>query len=299
MMLRPFVLVAALVISGVAHAQTQAPSASDSDAPPANSAAKAAKPKPKRTPNADDQAAADRKDKATDEKKGEGGVASIIGKTLRLNGSSGAMEIAKGDSKEQPLKIVTLKLSGEVVSNPQQKCEISIVAGGPIAASHEGAPDGLPRFSADIPACPLSFDAVDGGVIVPPQTRACVFQAADCQASPSGVWGLDPAALAPLSRTLAKDRTRAEASIAESLKTLAKRSKGEDSELQKEQSDFNALRDETCRDYADESTHGFCDARMTQARAALLRKQVAKAPPKKDEEKKEKKKKKEKTETTE
>jgi hypothetical protein len=291
MMLRPLVLAVALVFSGAAFAQMQLPSAGGDDSPPA--AAKAAKPRPKHTPKPDDETADENKDKPSGEKKEEGGLASIIGKTLLQNGRSGALEIAKGDSKDQPLKIVTLKLSGEVVSNPQQKCEISIIAeGGPIPAAHEGSPDGLPRFSADIPACPLSFDVVDGGVIVPPQTRACVFQAADCQASPAGVWGLDPFQLAPQSRQLAKDRTRAESSINESLKDLATRSKGEDAELQKEQSDFNALRDETCRDYADESTHGYCDARMTQARAALLRKQVAKAPPKKDEEKKVKKKKK-------
>ena len=84
----------------------------------------------------------------------------------------------------------------------------------------------------------MSFDVVDGGVIVPPQTRACVFQAADCQASPSGVWGLDPVHSPREPGQLAKDRTRAEASITESLKISAKRSKGEDAELQKEQSDF-------------------------------------------------------------
>ena len=34
-----------------------------------------------------------------------------------------------------------------------------------MAAANEGSPDGLPRFAADIPACPLSFDVVNGGVI--------------------------------------------------------------------------------------------------------------------------------------
>jgi len=275
MKLRIVIFAAALLCAGAAQAQLSTPSAEDAvDAPDAAAPKKAKKPTAKREAPAADDAA------KPEGKKGEptSAVASIVGKTLKLNGATGQMEIAKGDDKDKPLKIMTLKISGEVISNPQQKCEISIVGDGPIALSRQGAPDGLPRFAADVPACPISFDVVEGGVIVPPQTQACVFQAADCQASPSGVWGPEAAALADQAKTLANVRTRAEASISESLKTLAKRSKGEDAELQKEQSDFNALRDETCRHYQGESTHGYCDARLTQARAALLHKQVAKAP---------------------
>ena len=297
MMLRIVVFAAALLLAGAAEAQAPSPSADDSGAAPAADAPQAAKPaKHKKAPKAED-ASSDDKD-AGGEASAKG-VASIIGKPLKRNGFAGWMEIIKGDDKDKPLKIVNLKLSGEVISNSKQKCEISIVADGPIALSREGSPDGLPRFAADVPACPISFDLVDGGVIVPPQTQACVFKAADCQASPSGVWGPDTATLADqyhgmaeAGRELAKERSKAEASIAESLKTLGKRSKGEDEELTKEQGDFNAQRDETCVAYIGESQFGFCDARMTQARAALLRKQVAKAPPAKEKETAKKKKKK-------
>lgn len=277
--------VAAFLMAGAAHAQSPAPATDDAGAAPAASAPKPAR-KPKHAVKTDDagaDAASDAKpEKVTKKDQHDSGLASVIGKTLKLNGATGTLEIARGDDPDKPLKITTLKLSGEVISNPQQKCEISIIADGPIAASHDGSPDGLPRFSAEVPACPLDFDVVDGGVIVPPQTRACIFQAADCQASPSGVWGPEAASLTDQAKTFARDRTLAESSIANSLKSLAGRSNGEEGELQKEQSDFNALRDETCRSYTGEATHGFCDARMTQARAALLRKQVAKAPPAKD-----------------
>ena len=259
---------AAILLASAAHAQVQLPGADSGDAPPTPRAAKA---KP----------AADSKPTEKSEKKDSrsSGAASIIGKTLKLNGVSGALILSKGDkdAKDKSLKIEKLTLSGEVISNPQQKCEITIAADGAMAASNEGSPDGLPRYAAEIPACPLSFDVVTDGVIVPPQTRACVFQAADCQASPSGVWGPDAASLTDETKAIAKDRTRAEASITESLKTLGKRSKGAGAELDKEQSDFNTARDETCHDYQGESAHGFCNARLTDARAALLRKQAAKA----------------------
>jgi len=264
-MIRRFALLAAaMLLAGAALAQVQLPSAGG-DAPP-----KAAKP-------TGDSKPAEKKDAHP------AGVASILGKTLKLNGVAGSLTLSKGDNdaKDKSLKIEKLTLSGEVISNPSQKCEITIAADGAMAAGNEGSPDGLPRYAADIPACPLSFDVVTGGIIVPPQTRACVFQAADCQASPSGVWGPDTASLAEETKAIAKDRSRSEASIAESLKILGKRSKGAAAELDKEQSDFNAMRDETCRDYQGEAVHGFCDARLTGARAALLRKQAAKA--KKDE----------------
>ena len=265
MIRRSALLAAALLFAGAAHcqlafAQVQLPSA--------GSDATTAAPKP--------SVASKRAEKAEKKDSHTTGVASVVGKTLKLNGVGGALELSK-DPKDKSLKIEKLTLSGEVISDPQQKCEINIAADGALVAANQGSPDGLPRYAADIPACPLSFDVVRGSVIVPPQTRACVFQAADCQASPSGVWGPDPASLADEAKAIAKARSRAETSIAESLKALGKRAKGAAAELEKEQSDFNTMRDETCHDYQGEAAHGFCDARLTDARAALLRKQAAKA----------------------
>ena len=82
-------------------------------------------------------------------------------------------------------------LAGEVISDPQQKCQITIVADTPIEATPvTPAADEL-RYFANIPACPLNFTVLDGAAYAPPQSRACVFKAADCQASPSGLWGPD------------------------------------------------------------------------------------------------------------
>jgi hypothetical protein len=207
-------------------------------------------------------------------------VGSIVGETLYLNGSAGAMQIAMGDSARAPLKIVMLKLRGEVISDPQQRCVISIIGDGPLALVGLGAPDGLPRFRANIPVCPLSFDVVDGGVIVPPQAHVCAFKTADCQATPSGVWGPNPFTVINQIQTLAEDRSASETSIAASLRKAVATSPTEKSEIDKQETEFLVLRDQMCVSYEDESTNGFCHSAVTQARAALLRKQASIKPKK-------------------
>jgi len=203
--------------------------------------------------------------------------AALDGKTLRLNGRNGELRLAKGaDGK---LKIVKFSLLGEVVSNPLQRCKIDIVADNPLDATPQGEPDGLPRFAATIPACPLTFDVVADGVVAPSQANACAFAAADCQASPSGLWGPEPAALEADPKAVARARAAADRSIQDSLRTLERRDKDAAASLTREQSDFAAERDDVCHDYANEPKLGFCASRLQQSRAALLAKRIAEAGP--------------------
>ena len=234
---------AALLIAGAAHAQTPFPEAS--------AAPDAKTPAPKRPT----------------------GVDTILDRPLRLNGSGGEVRFAKSES-DKSLRIVELVFAGEVISDPAQRCVIRVVGDAPIEATLQDSPGIAPHYVADIPVCPLAFDVLDEAVQVPAQTTACVFKSADCQANPGGLWGPDPFELAPRVAQIRKDRSRAESAIAASLKTLDKRHKDQAQALASEQNDFVAKRDETCRAYADESTHGFCHARLTEARAAELRKLV-------------------------
>jgi len=206
------------------------------------------------------------------------GADSIVGKPLLQNGRAGQLLFSSGD---KALQIDKLTLPGEVVSDPKQKCRIDIVSETPIEAESQGAPDGLQRYSANIPACPLVFDVLDGAVLVPAQTTACVFQAADCQASPSGLWGPDGAPLEKDAKAIAKARARAEAVIARTIRFMQARDKGASGAgLTREQTDFASERDDLCHDYVSEARHGFCAARMTEARAALLRKRAEELQPK-------------------
>ncbi len=212
------------------------------------------------------------KKRAGQDKHAEPGVEAIAGQKLLYNGADGQLALSVAD---KVVHLDAFTLPGEVISDPSQKCRIDIVSQTPIEARSEGRPDGLERYTVDIPACPLTFDVLDGAVLVPTQTTACVFQAADCQASPGGLWGPAGATLEGDAKAISKARDRAEASITTSLKTLEGRSKGEPvAALTREQNEFPGQRDDICRDYAREALHGFCAARLTQARAALLRKRV-------------------------
>ncbi len=197
------------------------------------------------------------------------GVASLIGRPLLLNGKSGLLQIS-GDDKS--LTIDKLQLAGEGVTDSSQRCVVDIVGETPIEATNVGRPDGLERFEAKVPACPVAFDVLDGAVLVPAQITACVFKAADCQTTPGGLWGPDGASLVGDAAKIVKERTEAEKAMGKVLRSIEDRAADspQAADLVREQKSFAGQRDELCRDYAKESVHGYCGLRVTEARAALL-----------------------------
>ena len=219
-------------------------------------------------------------------------IDSVLDRPLRLNGLAGELVLSGdapaddakvGDKKDKKkektrrIRVDRLSLLGEVISDPTQKCKIDIVGDKPLQTKSLGTPDGLARYSVDIPACPFSFDVVDGAVLTPQQTSACVFQAADCQANPGGLWGPDPSTPDLDAKTVGKSRNVYEGSIVETIKALTKLDKDGAIALGREESDFVSQRDDICRDYAQERHVGYCASRLTEARAALLRKRLTEA----------------------
>jgi hypothetical protein len=199
----------------------------------------------------------------------EAGVDSVAGRPLMLNGKSGLLQIS-GDDKT--VTIDKLQLAGESVSDPSQRCVVDIVGEKPILATSAGRPDGLMRFEADVPACPIAFDVLDGAVLVPAQITACVFKAADCQTIPGGLWGPDGASLVGDAARIVKERADAEKAMAKLARTIEDRANDspDAADLARDQNGFAGQRDELCRDYAKESVHGYCALRVTEARTALL-----------------------------
>ena len=197
------------------------------------------------------------------------GIASVAGRPLMLNGKSGLLQIS-GDDKIATID--KLQLAGESVSDSSQRCVVDIVGETPIEATNVGRPDGLERFEAKVPACPIAFDVLDGAVLVPSQITACVFKAADCQTTPGGLWGPDGASLVGDAANIEKERAAAEKAMGKILHIIEDRA--EDStqaaDVVRDQNGFAGQRDELCRDYAKESAHGYCALRVTEARAALL-----------------------------
>lgn len=197
------------------------------------------------------------------------GIASVAGRPLMLNGKSGLLQIS-GDDKTATID--KLELAGESVSDPSQRCVVDIVGEKPILATGAGRPDGLMRFEADVPACPVAFDVLDGAVLVPAQITACVFKAADCQTVPGGLWGPDGASLVGDAAKIVKQRADAEKAMAKLVRAIEDRAQDspEAASVARDQNAFAGQRDELCRDYAKESVHGYCTLRVTQARTALL-----------------------------
>jgi hypothetical protein len=196
-------------------------------------------------------------------------VAGIAGRPLMLNGKWGLLQIS-GDDKTATID--KLQLAGESVSDSSQRCVVDIVGEKPIQATADGRPDGLERFEADVPACPFSFDVLDGAALAPSQITACVFKAADCQTSPGGLWGPEGASLIGDAAKFVKERAEADKAMAKVVHAIEDRAADspEAADLMRDQNGFAGQRDDTCRDYAKESVHGYCALRLTQARTALL-----------------------------
>ena len=260
-------LLAATVAAGESRAQLVLPGA----APAEPQGARAAPAKPKHKSSA---ASATSATETRDAGKGLGanlaaGIASLAGRPLMLNGKSGLMQIS-GDGKS--ITIDKLQLAGEGVSDASQRCVVDIVGETPIEATNVGRPDGLERFEAKVPACPISFDVLDGAVLAPTQITACVFKAADCQTAPGGLWGPDGASLVGDAAKIVKARAVAEKAMGKILHTIEDRAADstQAANVVRDQNGFAAQRDELCRDYAKESVHGYCALRVTEARVALL-----------------------------
>jgi len=205
-------------------------------------------------------------------------ISTIVGKPLLLNGGSGLLQFS---AKGSALRVEKLKLIGEVISNSAQQCSIDVIGATPIETKSLARPEGLLRFSADIPACAFTFDVLDGAILSPPQTEACVFKAADCQASPAGLWGPDGAALAKDSKAVERSRARAESDMVANFKELEARLKdaSKAKEVARDQAGFSSLREDMCKDYVQEAAHGFCATSLTEARAAFLRARSDELPP--------------------
>ena len=246
-------LIAALLCVGTidaASAQMALPGGADPTLAPMPNAAAAAKPK--------------RKTAASLEAK----IGSVLGKTLKLNGTDGAMVIAKhGDA----LTVEKLTLKGESTADSGAPCTIDVRGDSPITLKSMGKVDGLPHYSIDFPACPLEFDLLDKATLVPQQSAACVFTAASCQANPGGLWGPGAADLQSSAKEIAAKRQKADAVLSAGLNALMKRNKGKDAaRVSGDEEAFAGQRDDLCKGYDGEATLGFCGSRLTMARAATL-----------------------------
>ncbi len=195
---------------------------------------------------------------------------SVLGRTLLRGGSAGTLSLERADGA---LALGRLALVGDRISAPGEQCRLEI-EGMPLPTHPLGRPAGLARYAVELPACPFSFDVLDGAVLVERRPAACAFTAADCRVDPSGLWGPPAASFdAARIREMEHARLAAETTMRTNFRVLlayAGKNRTEVKAIAAEQAGFSSAREEVCRDYAGESVNGFCALRITEARNHAL-----------------------------
>ncbi len=193
----------------------------------------------------------------------------ILGQELMLNGLTGSLKIDKAGTAAT----ARITLPGTKISQPSETCKVPLSGGSPISLSSEGRPEGVTRYDVKGGECPLRFEVLEGSVLVTPLSgsRVCSFAAADCATNPSGLWGPAAATLIPRSAEFDTGRGVADKAVRDNYKVMTQRARGQDVRtIVTEQAAFSSDREQTCRTYAREGAHGFCNARFTEARALAL-----------------------------
>lgn len=194
---------------------------------------------------------------------------SVIGQDLQLNGSSGTLKLERAGTAVS----ARIKLPGTKISQPAESCTVPLAGGNPVPLSSEGKPEGAPRFEAAGAECPLRLDVVEGGILVSAlgPGPACTFSSADCATTPAGLWGPAAATLVPRAGEFDTARGVADKAVRDNYKLMTQRARREDVRpVVSEQAAFSADREQLCRGYAREGTHGFCHLRVTENRALSL-----------------------------
>jgi hypothetical protein len=204
------------------------------------------------------------------------GEDSILGKSLRRNGSLGEATLEKIGSGYG----LKLRAEGFQPSNLTEPCAISF-GDTPVPLSSLGKPAGLPRYKLEAPACPIVFDVLEGAFLVIEPEQPCVIEAAACRIDARGVWGPDVRTLPAHAKEIEAERGKAETAVREGYRALsAKADLPEQRSIAREQAGFSSEREQICRDFQREGSHGFCGVRITEARAASIRSRLGLPEPK-------------------
>lgn len=203
-------------------------------------------------------------------------VDSIIDKPFSLSGARGVLQIEKSGAD---LRISRLTAVGDKISRPNQSCEVSMGAEGPIGLKPLGSPDGVQRYELESTACPLQIDVLSGAVRARSPNGACSFPQADCRIDASGLWGPAGNSFSEAQiKSIEKERGALERVMRTHFRTLLDKYKKDKPAAQaaiKEQAGFSSERAQVCRDYDREEAVGFCSLRLTEARDFRLQARLA------------------------
>jgi len=194
---------------------------------------------------------------------------SVVGQDLQRNGMGGGLRLDRAGTG----LTASVTLPGTKISQPTESCSVKLGGGKPIALTTAGKPEGVPRFEAPAAECPLRIDVTEGAALVTTLDGGpvCTFSAADCATTPVGLWGPPAASLNPRAAEFDTARGVADKAVRDNYKLMTQRARHEDVRpIVAEQAAFSADREQFCRAYAREGTHGFCHLRYTENRALAL-----------------------------
>jgi hypothetical protein len=201
---------------------------------------------------------------------------SILDKPLSLSGVRGSLLITKAGTEPRVSRLTAV---GDKISRPNQSCEVSLGAAGPIGLKPLGAPDGVQRFELDSSTCPLQIDVLSGALRVRSPNGSCSFPEADCFFDASGLWGPSGNSFSESQvKSIEKERGSLENEVRSHFRTLLDKYKKDKPATQatiKEQAGFSAERAQICRDYDREEAVGFCALRLTESRDYRLQARLA------------------------
>jgi hypothetical protein len=203
----------------------------------------------------------------------------IIGHALHLDGTRSTIELQRSGDE---IRVARLTLTGDRLSRSGETCAVEVVET-PLSLTARESAKGLHRYQLDFPACPFSFDILDGAILASNEGKACEIKAADCRTDPAGLWGMGADEFDPKrAADMLGGRARVEKTVRSVFNTLYeknKKDKAARSVLVREQAGFSSRREEICRSYAQEAEFGYCALRVTEARALALGTQLAKGAP--------------------
>ena len=198
------------------------------------------------------------------------GEEALLNRTLVQNGRAGALQFEKNG---KDLRLSRATLAGEKISRPAETCTVE-EPGMPLALTPAAKPNGVTRYVAALPGCPIEFDVLESAVLVSPVARACEFAASDCRVDPAGLWGQPANEIGPArAKEIERARGPAEQTMRNHFRAWVE-ALGKDNEMVRRvsryQAGFSSTRAEICDRYAREAEHGYCSLVLTQARSTAL-----------------------------
>jgi hypothetical protein len=193
----------------------------------------------------------------------------VLGQDLQQNGNAGSLRLERAGGGFT----ARLTLSGTKVSQPTESCKVALGDGQPLTLADQGKPNGVTQLASTGASCPLRFEILEGSVMVTPlgEADSCAFTASDCATTPKGLWGPGAATLLPRAQEFDSARGVADKAVRENYKVMTRRASREDVRpIVTEQAAFSADREQFCRAYVREGSHGFCHLRFSEARALSL-----------------------------